>query len=644
MGQDQSLEDQLTIACQQLEQLCQQAPAATNLSPPLLAEALQTLQTLLQTLKEQPGQPQRQAVAPAPAPAPGPDPGSNLHHYRNIQLQTAAEISKQASMILDPALLMFQAVNLIRDRFNFYYVGIFIWYKNTNQAVLIAGTGTAGQQMLLAGHQLEVGGNSMIGWCIANAKPRIALDVGKEAIHFDNPYLPETRSELALPLISRGQCIGALTVQSKEAAAFSDEDVTVLQSMADLLAISIENAWLYEAAQREITERKHVEEAVRQRNRELTMLYRASQAMISTLDLDETLNTVLEEVRRLLKVIASSVWLEEPNGELACRAATGPQKDTVRQWRLAPGEGFVGWVVRTGESSIVGNAQADPRHFHKLDEQAGQPLASILTIPLRVKNRVIGALQVVDTQPYRFNETDLTLLEPLAVTAAMAIDNARLYAQARQDAETKQALLREVNHRVKNNLSAIIGVLYAERRRLKGRSDTDTYESTMNDLIGRVQGLATVHTMLSASEWAPLPLSELANQVIHSSLRALPVGRDIIVHITPSPVTVTPDQAHNLALIINELTTNTLKQAETATEVMKIQITIKGNNEEIYFEFRDNGPGYPEEVLRLERHGVGLELLQEIVRKSLRGELVLYNDPGAVTVIRFKPEKQETQP
>ena len=188
---------------------------------------------------------------------------------RNIQLQTAAGVSKSASTILDPEMLMRQAVDLIRERFDMYYVGIFLVDEAGEYAVLCAGTGEAGQQMIQAEHKLAVGGKSMIGQSITCAQARIAWDVGVEAIHFDNPSLPETRSELALPLISRGQCIGALTVQSTREAAFSEQDIAVLQTMADHLAIAIENARLYEAAQREIAERKQAEEALRQRTVEL---------------------------------------------------------------------------------------------------------------------------------------------------------------------------------------------------------------------------------------------------------------------------------------------------------------------------------------------------------------------------------------
>jgi PAS domain S-box-containing protein len=175
---------------------------------------------------------------------------------RSTQLQTAAEVSRAASSILNPDELMRQVVNLVRERFELYYAGLFLvdqtgeWAGEAGRwAVLRAGTGEAGRIQLEQGHKLEIGGESMVGWCVANKQARIALDVGEEAVRFENPLLPETRSEMALPLIVRGQVIGAMTVQSTQESAFSDEDIAVLQTMADQLAVAIENARLFEQAQ-----------------------------------------------------------------------------------------------------------------------------------------------------------------------------------------------------------------------------------------------------------------------------------------------------------------------------------------------------------------------------------------------------------
>lgn len=147
--------------------------------------------------------------------------------------------------------------------------------------------------MVAQGHRLQVGGASMIGQCLATMEPRIAMDVGKEAVRFDNPWLPDTRTELALPLVSRGRALGALSIQSTRPAAFSAQDVVVLQTMADQLAIAIDNAHLLEQAQsraereqrvRKITERirrgADTESIMRVALEELTQAVGAKQAVV----------------------------------------------------------------------------------------------------------------------------------------------------------------------------------------------------------------------------------------------------------------------------------------------------------------------------------------------------------------------------
>jgi PAS domain S-box-containing protein len=150
----------------------------------------------------------------------------------------------------------------------------------------------------------------------------------------------------------------------------------------------------------------------------------------STLELDQVLVTVLEEVRRLLAVAACSIWLIDPEtDELICRQATGPQNEIVRGWRLAPGKGIAGWVAHHGESLIVPDTRTDERHYKGVDRETGLALCSILSVPLRVVEKVIGVLQVVDTEVDRFDTADLAFVEPLAAAAAIAIENAQLHQQ-----------------------------------------------------------------------------------------------------------------------------------------------------------------------------------------------------------------------
>lgn len=164
---------------------------------------------------------------------------------RTIQLQTAAEVSRAITSILDINVLLPNVAELIRSHFDYYYVGIFLLDETRQWAQLCAATGDVGQQMLEQGYRLQVGESSMIGWCLVHRVSRIALDVGVDAVQFRNPLLPLTRSEMALPLIAHGEVIGAMTIQSVTPAAFSRVDSTALQSLADQVANAIENARLF---------------------------------------------------------------------------------------------------------------------------------------------------------------------------------------------------------------------------------------------------------------------------------------------------------------------------------------------------------------------------------------------------------------
>jgi PAS domain S-box-containing protein len=164
---------------------------------------------------------------------------------RNMQMLASSEVSKAATQILEIDKLLVNCVELIRTYFGFYYAAIFLVDDPGEWALLRAATGEAGQKLMEKGHKLAVGSQSMVGWVTANNSARIALDVGDEAIRFDNPLLPKTLSEMALPLRVRGDVIGALDVQSTSLNAFHEDDIQTLQMMSDQVAIAIDNARLF---------------------------------------------------------------------------------------------------------------------------------------------------------------------------------------------------------------------------------------------------------------------------------------------------------------------------------------------------------------------------------------------------------------
>lgn len=383
----------------------------------------------------------------------------------------------------------------------------------------------------------------------------------------------------------------------------------------------------------DITERVRAEEALRRRAEELATLQATVLDITTPHDLPTLLQTIVERAARLLDTPGGGLYLCDPDQkEVRCVVSYNTPYDyagTVLKY----GEGAAGAVAQTGEPLIVDDYRTWSGRAAVYEEN--HPFTAVLTTPMVWQGQVTGVIHVLhDVESRCFTQADLELLTLFANHAAIAVENARLYEKALQDAKTKSFLLDEVNHRVKNTLVAIIGLLHVEQS-YAAMADHTTYEAIIRNLTNRVSGLATVHDLLSASEWAPLPLSDLAGQVIKSAMQIRPRDKQVFIDVPPSPVRVTPDQAHNLALVINELATNTIKHTLPGRNEAHISVRIALEDDVVLFEYRDDGPGYPEDVLQLERHAVGFDLIKNLTRQNLRGELSLHNDEGAVTVIRL---------
>jgi len=177
---------------------------------------------------------------------------------REIQIRTAAEISRTAVSELDPNVFFQRVVDLMRNRFELYYVGVFTLDDSGHYAILRAGTGDAGRQMMANDYRIAIGSTSTAGYAIINKKAHIATEDEIQNPQHANPYLPETRSELVLPMISGERALGAISVQSTQPNAFTPNDIPIFQSIADSLAIALENANLFQQLQKSLQELQQV--------------------------------------------------------------------------------------------------------------------------------------------------------------------------------------------------------------------------------------------------------------------------------------------------------------------------------------------------------------------------------------------------
>ena len=456
--------------------------------------------------------------------------GSVLEQTRRraLQLEAVAEISGAASSILDLEQLLPMAAELIRDRFDLYYAGIFLVDEEGQQAVLRAGTGAAGRTMVQEGYALQVGGQSMIGWSVANAQPRIALDARTDKIRFDNPLLPETRSEMALPLISRGQALGAMTIQSADAVAFAQEDVTVLQVMADQLANAIENARLFQERERRITE--------------LGIVNEIGEALASAVGVEQLLQIVHQQVCRLFDADNFYIAIYDQETDTWTSAFHLEQGQRQVPARYAVGAGLTGHIIRHRKPVLLRSA-AEGTAFgeeHGI-EIIGEVARSWLGVPLLAADTLVGVMAIQDYErEKRYVEADAALFSTIAGQVAGALNNLRLLEEARQRAHEM-----EVINRFGATLSAcqdLEGVLAVVRATVRDLLSTDDlYVTLYNSDTREIRSALRVvdgEVRRTGSSWT-LGRGGLIDYLIHSR-RALLLPDRVIERIEEMGIAFVP--------------------------------------------------------------------------------------------------------
>ena len=266
------------------------------------------------------------------------------------------------------------------------------------------------------------------------------------------------RSWLGVPMIAAGRVVGVMAVYSYvEEGAFDDEHLDLLFTIANQAAIAIENARLYQEIQRRLEE--------------LTFLNRVGRTVASSLDLGQILTMVMEEATLMLGVeVASVLLLDKESGGLVFEAAVGPRSEGMRGLRMSLGQGIAGWAAQEGRPLLVPNVEEDPRFYPGVDEATGFVTRSVLAVPLEVKGKVIGVIEALNKAEGDFSQADVTLLSSMAQTAAIAIENARLFANQTAIALENAHLYEELRQEHERLQQAQEQMLAAERWAVLGKA------------------------------------------------------------------------------------------------------------------------------------------------------------------------------
>ena len=332
---------------------------------------------------------------------------------RTARLQAISEISQNIVINVNQDLqdLLTFIANSISEKTVFYHVGIFLLDENRDYAVLRAANSAGGKRMLERKHQLKVGGTGIVGYVSQSGRPRIALDTGADAVFFNNPDLPDTRSEMALPLKIGTQVIGTLDIQSNQSSAFSDEDVSVLNTLANQITIIIQYSLLQQRG--------------------------------------DAVGIPLEGTKRSLQLnrrIEPTGFSYFPDGTLS--SAVEIKDATIEK------------ALETGEAVVM--------------DQLSTTNTTSLAVPVKLRDEVIGILHVESTDGFRkWTDDEISLIQAVAERAALALENANLF-EATERRATRERIIAEVTARIgeSNDMDRILHTTIQELGRTLGATRT----------------------------------------------------------------------------------------------------------------------------------------------------------------------------
>jgi PAS domain S-box-containing protein len=352
-----------------------------------------------------------------------------LAQRRADQVFIAAEIARDATGTLDVKTLLQKSVNLVRDRFGFYHASIFLLDAIGENAVLRESTGPAGEKMMQSGHRLAVGSRSIVGQVTATGSPMIVNDVTIDPTHLPNPLLPETHSELAIPLKVGQRVLGALDVQSTQLSAFNTEDVGVLQILADQMAVAVVNGELFAKTQELLGKHR--------------LLRQISIAASTSTSMEDVMINIVSGLRTAMVSDRIAVLMLNDESILQVEASAGYEGTRHLEIRISQGQGICGRAAVEKRPVRIDDVLADTNYIN-IDPDVRSELA----IPILFSDELIGILNLESTQLHAFDENDQEILGALGNNLGGVIANIRLVNQVRQQV-TRERQLYDVTSKIR---------------------------------------------------------------------------------------------------------------------------------------------------------------------------------------------------
>jgi signal transduction histidine kinase len=458
---------------------------------------------------------------------------------------------------------------------------------------------------------------------------------------------PPTCSELCVPMKIRTNVIGVLNVESSACNHFTDADQFLLQTLANQTAVALQNARLYAQTQRNA--------------RELGALISATHVLAANLDLNTVLQQTLVQINTLLDAEDASVLLYDAASDDLVFAAVADSHTSAILFgqHISLDAGIAGWVMQYKTSTIVEDAQQDPRFYSEIDLLTNVTTHSLLAVPLIAKDHIIGVVEVINKVDGVFNAHDRELLEALANSAAVAIDNARLYQEMIDQIQVLRAtqvklihsekmgalgrLIASISHEINNPLQSIQGCLTLAKEELEGPIRPEKIERYLDVAEDEIERIATIVRRVrefyrpSGQEHAPTDLHQTLESVLELSGKELQHSYVNVERIWDPAIPLIVANPDHLKQVFLNLVINAI---DAMPEGGDLTIRTILDHESVNIEFTDNGVGMlPNVQARLfepffttkpQGSGLGLSISYGIIQEH-RGQILVQSEEGKGT-------------
>ncbi|HUP27838.1 MAG TPA: GAF domain-containing protein, partial [Chloroflexia bacterium] len=446
-------------------------------------------------------------------------------------------------------------------------------------------------------------------------------------------------------LFTKEKLLGVITVHTFAERDFSENGIRFLETVAGEIAIAIENARLYE----------QTDARLRQKVAELSTLQGVSAHIAATLNLPEVLTLIAYQAAHLVHADAAAIYELHPDAHLLELVTYYDLQDPNHSMHRKPSS----YTALDIEQSTI--AQAIVRGIPvpllpDSDAVFNLPFASggyrsMFCVPLVAPRNIMGGICLYNTEEMSFTDEQVSLLDAFAHEAAIALENSRLYDAALRGLKTKSVMLQEMNHRVRNNLQTVAGLLSMQLRRMEAGSEAAT---AVRESISRVQSMAAVHDLMTSGDVESIDLYELARKVSEAAISTLSKpGFDLTLTIAPEvdAIRVRSHQATLLALLFNELVSNTILHGFAGLDQGEISISAwvtqenpaalapdRDGGSTVSVEVADDGLGLPDDFDPEKHAHLGLNIVRTLVVGDLRGSFTLANrqdERGTVATVTF---------